>query len=70
MSGLPPATVVAPIHDPHPVLVHVCGTTLTGKGRLVHGGDAGRSAAEQIYRQRYPKAALSTHDPMLLIDPA
>jgi len=56
--------------DPHPVRVHARGATLMGIGRLVHTSDADRTETERVYRQRYPKATLSTHDPMVLIEPA
>jgi hypothetical protein len=56
--------------DPHPVRVHAAGVTLVGIGRLVRAGDVDRTEAERVYRQRYPKATLSTNDPMVLIEPA
>ena len=56
--------------DPHPVRVHAGGATLVGTGRLVRTGDVDRPEAERVYRQRYPKATLSTKDPMVLIEPA
>jgi hypothetical protein len=54
--------------DPHPVRVHAGGATLVGIGRLVRAGDADRPEAERVYRRRYPKATLSTNDPMVLIE--
>ena len=56
--------------DPHPVRVHAGRATLVGIGRLVRTGDADRPEAERGYRQRYPKATLSTHDPIVLIERA
>ena len=56
--------------NPHPVRVHACGATLMGIGRLVHTGDADRTETERVYRRRYPKATLSTNDPIVLIEPA
>ncbi|GAB3843963.1 hypothetical protein ACFPIJ_04630 [Dactylosporangium cerinum] len=54
--------------DPHPVQVSTGARTLAGTGRLVLPGDPDRTAAERIYRQRYPKVEPSTHDPRVLID--
>jgi hypothetical protein len=56
--------------NPHPVRVHAGGATLTGIGRVVHVSDADRTEAERVYRLRYPKATLSTNDPIVLIEPA
>jgi hypothetical protein len=56
----------SPTHTP--VRVHARGATLVGIGRLVRAGDADRPETERVYRRRYPKATLSPHDSMVLIE--
>jgi deazaflavin-dependent oxidoreductase (nitroreductase family) len=54
--------------DPRAVRVRAGAATFAGTGRLVRPGNPDRTAAERIYRQRYPKVEPSAHDPMVLID--
>jgi hypothetical protein len=54
--------------EPHPVRVSAGGRTFAGTGRLALPGNPDRTAAERIYRQRHPKVAPATHDPLVLID--
>jgi|tagenome__1003787_1003787.scaffolds.fasta_scaffold20722455_2 hypothetical protein len=56
--------------DPHPRRVHTGGATLVGIGRPVRTGVADRTKTERVYRRRYPKATLSTNDPIVFIEPA